>query len=68
LPVSFTEVLVSFNRCELLQYLHRLILVSEPCRLPACFIYLCPGECVNIQPRFPDGMRYFGIVVFVFFE
>jgi len=36
LPVSFTEVLVSFNRCELLQYLHRLILASEPCRLPAC--------------------------------
>jgi len=39
LPVSFTEVLVSFNRCELLQYLHRLILASEPCRLPACCSY-----------------------------
>jgi len=37
LPVSFTEVLVSFNGCALLRYLHRLILASEPCRLPACF-------------------------------
>jgi len=36
LPVSFTEVFVSFNRCALLRYLHRLILASEPCRLPAC--------------------------------
>ena len=36
LPVSFTDVLVSFNRCALLRYLHRLILASEPCRLPAC--------------------------------
>jgi len=38
LPVSFTEVLVSFKRCALLQYLRRLILVSKPYRLPACFI------------------------------
>ena len=37
LPVSFTEVLVSCNRCALLRYLHRLILASEPRRLPACF-------------------------------
>ena len=37
LPVSFTEVLASFKRCALLRYLHRLILASEPCRLPACF-------------------------------
>ena len=29
LPVSFTEVLVSFNRCALLRYLQRLILASE---------------------------------------
>jgi len=36
LPVSFTEVLVSFKRCALLRYLHRLILASEPRRLPAC--------------------------------
>ena len=37
LPVSFTEVLVSFKRCALLRYLHRLILASEPCHLPACW-------------------------------
>ena len=36
LPLSFTEVLVSFKRCALLRYLHRLILASEPCCLPAC--------------------------------
>ena len=36
LPVSFTEVLVSFKRCALLRYLPRLILASEPCRLQAC--------------------------------
>jgi len=36
LPVSFTEVLVSFKRCALLRYLHRLILASEPFRLPVC--------------------------------
>jgi len=36
LPVSFTEVLLSFKRCALLRYLRRLILAGEPCRLPAC--------------------------------
>jgi len=36
LPVSFIEVLVSFKRCALLRYLHRLILASKPRRLPAC--------------------------------
>ena len=41
LPVSFTEVLVRFKKCALLRYLHRLILTSEPCRLPACvYTYL----------------------------
>jgi len=39
LPVSFTEVLVSFNRCAQLRYLHRLILASKPRRLPACLSY-----------------------------
>jgi len=29
LPVTFTEVLVSVNRCALLRYLHRLILASN---------------------------------------
>jgi len=38
LPVSFTEVLVSFKRSALLRYLHRLILASEPRHLPACFV------------------------------
>ena len=36
LLVSLTEVLVSFKRCPLLRYLHRLILASKPCRIPAC--------------------------------
>ena len=46
LPVSFIEVLVSFKRCALLRYLHRLILASKPRRLPAC---LCVCVCVNLQ-------------------
>ena len=47
LPVSFSEVLVSFNRCALLRYLHRLILASEPCRLPACMVsFFVDWECV----------------------
>jgi len=40
LPASFTEVLVSYNRCALLRYLQRLILASEPCRLTAC-LFVC---------------------------
>ena len=56
LPVSFIEVLVSYNRCALLRYLQRLILASEPCRLPACstvfyllyvLYYLCVGTVEN---------------------
>ena len=49
LSVSFTEVLVSFNRCALLRYLHRLIPASEPCRLPACLLqYLVSGAPILI--------------------
>ena len=52
LPVSFTEVLVSFNRCALLRYLHILILASEPCRLPACLsviLSFCHSVCLQLR-------------------
>jgi len=56
LPVSFTEVLVSFNRCALLRYLHRLILASEPCRLPACPSVIL-SFCLSVR-KF--GAKYLG--------
>ena len=59
LPVSFTEILVSFNRCALLRYLHRLILASEKRRLPACHsvilsFYLSANSELNISETRPD--------------
>ena len=55
LPVSFTEVLVSFNRCALVRYLQRLILASERTMSPTGLLVLqfqgiCWGKFIEMFP------------------
>jgi len=57
LPVSFTEVLVSFNRCALLRYLQRLILASERTMSPTGLFVLL----VSLQVPFARYIARCGV-------